>query len=137
MGDVTQPYENSHRVQFYRCDKRHCSDAIGSGSVVVSGLCIAQLALAQSPAANREIQRKPCSEQCERPRDRRRPENGHDSQRNQGELQLQLNYKPYEDDEEVHDAYSDRESFAVAQQEAAITDVKSAAGALRDVHKRA
>ena len=57
------------------------------------------------------------------------------SQRNQGELQLQLNYKPYEDDEEVHDAYSDRESFAVAQQEAAITDVKSAAGALRDVRK--
>ena len=35
----------------------------------------------------------------------------------------------------MHDAYSDRESFAVAQQEAAITDVKSAAGALRDVRK--
>ena len=35
----------------------------------------------------------------------------------------------------MHDAYSDRESFAVAQQEAAITDVKSAAGVLRIVRK--
>lgn len=50
------------------------------------------------------------------------------SQRSQGELHLQLIYKPYEDDEEAHDAYRERESFVVARQEAAITDVKSAAG---------
>lgn len=44
---------------------------------------------------------------------------------------MQLIYKPYEDDEVAHDAYRERESFAVARQEAAITDVKSAAGADR------
>ncbi len=55
------------------------------------------------------------------------------SQRSQGDLHLQLNYKPYEDDEESHDAYKERESFAVARQEAAITDVKSAAGMKRSV----
>lgn len=55
------------------------------------------------------------------------------SQRSQGDLHVQLIYKPYEDDEESHDAYKERESFAVARQEAAITDVKSAAGAQRSV----
>ena len=55
------------------------------------------------------------------------------SQRSQGDLHMQLIYKPYEDDEESHDAYKERESFAVARQEAAITDVKSAAGAEHSV----
>ena len=50
------------------------------------------------------------------------------SQRSQGDLHVQLIYKPYEDDEESSDAYTERESFVVAPQEAAITDVKSAAG---------
>lgn len=59
------------------------------------------------------------------------PQSSLPSLRNQGDLHVQLIYKPYEDDEVAHDAYRERESFAVARQEAAITDVKSAAGADR------
>ena len=57
------------------------------------------------------------------------------SQRSQGDLNVQLIYKPYEDDEESSDAYKERESFAVARQEATITDVRSAAGAHRAVQQ--
>lgn len=51
-------------------------------------------------------------------------------QRGQGELHLQLIYKPFEDEEdETDNMYKQAEVFALARQEQTITDVKSAAGA--------
>ena len=51
-------------------------------------------------------------------------------QRGQGELHVQLIYKPFEDEEEETNstAYQQAESFAAAAQDRTITDVRSAAG---------
>jgi hypothetical protein len=51
-------------------------------------------------------------------------------QRGQGELHVQLIYKPYEDEEdEADNMYKQAEVYALARQEQTITDVRSAAGA--------
>ncbi len=51
-------------------------------------------------------------------------------QRGQGELHVQLIYKPFEDEEEETDStYQQAEAFAAASQDQNITDVRSAAGA--------
>lgn len=52
-------------------------------------------------------------------------------QRGQGELHVQLIYKPFEDEEETETestAYQQAEAFAAAAQDQTITDVRSAAG---------
>ena len=47
----------------------------------------------------------------------------------QGELKLQVQYKPFEDDE-VDAGYREAEAYADMLQEQSISDVKSAAGAV-------
>lgn len=50
-------------------------------------------------------------------------------QRGQGELHVQLIYKPFEDEEEEKDnVYQQAEAFAASVQGETITDVRSAAG---------